>query len=159
MDPFLWNILKFKKKLKQFGEHLIREKNFWYKKIICPHVFLVCLKHIKKLLEHGEFSWKFCSCNIEIIRTYFLKIYFLLAYYVPMVIFQNYKKIVFKDWPHIAWLLFSCFHPFRQASHFLSQTPKQCISIIVRMWILQHFGVFWHWFWNPWWMAYLDYTL
>jgi hypothetical protein len=32
MDPFLWNILKFKKKLKQFCEHLIREKNFQYKK-------------------------------------------------------------------------------------------------------------------------------
>jgi len=26
MDPFLWNILKFKKKLKQFYEHLIRKK-------------------------------------------------------------------------------------------------------------------------------------
>ncbi len=31
MDPFLWNILKFTKKLNQFGEHLIREKDFWYK--------------------------------------------------------------------------------------------------------------------------------
>ncbi len=28
MDPFLWNTLKFKKKLKRFGEHLIREKGF-----------------------------------------------------------------------------------------------------------------------------------
>jgi hypothetical protein len=29
MDPFLCNILKFTKKLKTFGEHLIKEKNFW----------------------------------------------------------------------------------------------------------------------------------
>jgi hypothetical protein len=28
MDPLLWNILKFTKKLKQFGEHLIKEKDF-----------------------------------------------------------------------------------------------------------------------------------
>jgi hypothetical protein len=28
MDPFLWNILNFTKKLKQFGEHLIKEKDF-----------------------------------------------------------------------------------------------------------------------------------
>ncbi len=28
MNPFLWNILKFAKKLKRVGEHLIREKTF-----------------------------------------------------------------------------------------------------------------------------------
>jgi len=28
MDPFLWNILNFTKKMKQFGEHLIRENDF-----------------------------------------------------------------------------------------------------------------------------------
>jgi hypothetical protein len=32
MDPFLWNILKFTKKLKQFGEHLINEKDFLIQK-------------------------------------------------------------------------------------------------------------------------------
>jgi hypothetical protein len=56
MDPFLWNILKFKKKLKWFGEHLIREKYFLYKKPTCPHAFLKYFKHIKGLLKHGEFS-------------------------------------------------------------------------------------------------------
>jgi hypothetical protein len=25
----------------------------------------------KKLLKHGEFSWKFCSCNFESIKNYF----------------------------------------------------------------------------------------
>jgi hypothetical protein len=40
MDPFLWNILKFTKKLKQFGEHLIREKDFLYKKTACHMIFL-----------------------------------------------------------------------------------------------------------------------
>jgi hypothetical protein len=71
MDPFLWNILKFKQKLKWFGEHLIRKKDFRNKKTICPHVFLKCFKHIKGLLKHGEFSWKFCSCTFESIRIYF----------------------------------------------------------------------------------------
>jgi len=70
MDPFLWNILKLTKKLKQFNEHLIKEKDFWFKKTTCPHVFLECFKHIKGFLKHGEFSWKFCSCNFESIRTY-----------------------------------------------------------------------------------------
>jgi hypothetical protein len=74
MYPFLWNILKFTKKLKQFGEHLIREKYFWYKKTICPHASLKCFKHIKGLLKHGEFSWKFCSSNLESIRTDFKKL-------------------------------------------------------------------------------------
>jgi hypothetical protein len=72
MNPFSWNILRFTKKLKWFGEHLIKEKNFWYKKITDPHAFLECFKHIKGLLKHGKFSWKFCSCNFEIIRIYFL---------------------------------------------------------------------------------------
>jgi len=71
MDPFSWNILRFTKKLKWFGEHLIRKKNFWNKKTTCPHVFLEWFKHIKGLLKHGEFSWKFCSCNLESIRIYF----------------------------------------------------------------------------------------
>jgi hypothetical protein len=55
MDTFLWNILKFTKKLKQFGEHLVREKDFSYRKTTCPHGFLECFKHIKGVLKHGEF--------------------------------------------------------------------------------------------------------
>jgi hypothetical protein len=47
MDPFLWNILKFTKKLKQFGEHLIMKKDFWNKEITCAHVFL-CVLNIEK---------------------------------------------------------------------------------------------------------------
>jgi DNA modification methylase len=71
VDPFLWNILKFTKKLKWFGEHLIRENDFWYKQTTCPHAFVEWFKNIKRLLKHGEFSWKFCSYNFESIRTYF----------------------------------------------------------------------------------------
>jgi hypothetical protein len=57
MDPFMWNILKFTKKFKQFGEHLIREfMEFLNKKITYPHAFLEYFKHIKILLKHGEFS-------------------------------------------------------------------------------------------------------
>jgi hypothetical protein len=70
MDHFLWNILKSTKKLKWFGEHL-RKNDFWNKKIMCPHAFVQCFKRIKRLLKHGEFSWKFCSCNFESIRIYF----------------------------------------------------------------------------------------
>jgi hypothetical protein len=71
MNPFLRNILKFTKKLKWFGEDLIRIKDFWNKKTTYSHAFLECFKCIKGLLKHGEFSWKFCSCNFESIRIYF----------------------------------------------------------------------------------------
>jgi hypothetical protein len=56
MDPFLWNILKFTKKLKWFNEHLIREKYLLHRKHTCPHAFLKCFKHIKGLVKHAEFS-------------------------------------------------------------------------------------------------------
>jgi len=83
MNPFLWKILKFNFFLKWFGEHLIKEKNFWYKKTTCPHVFLECFKHIKGLLKHGKISWKFCSCNFEIIRIYFKnKTYIYIAVFI-----------------------------------------------------------------------------
>jgi hypothetical protein len=91
MDIFLWSILKFTKKLKQFGKHLIREKDIWYKKTTCPLFFLECFKHIKGLLKHGEFSWKFCSCNFESVKNYFKNDFFNI-YNVPMVIFQKFKK-------------------------------------------------------------------
>ncbi len=116
MDPFLWNILNFTKKLKWFGEHLIKEKGFWYKKTTWPHVFLECFKHIKWLLKHGEFSWKFCSCNFEDIRNYY-NIYniivYLFWYSVPMVIFEIFKK-QFKKIVHIVWFLFFTFTPRRR---------------------------------------------
>jgi hypothetical protein len=56
MDTFLWNILKFTKKKKQFGEHLVRKRTFDTKKTTYPHSFLECFKHIKGFLKHGEFS-------------------------------------------------------------------------------------------------------
>jgi len=90
MDPFLWNILKFIKKLKWFGEHLIRKKNFWNKKTTCPHAFLECFRQIKNLLKHDEFSWKFCNCNFESIRIYFKISRIFLIHSVPMVIFQKF---------------------------------------------------------------------
>jgi hypothetical protein len=40
MDPFLWKILNFTKKLKRFGEHLTRKKTFETKK---PHVHMFFL--------------------------------------------------------------------------------------------------------------------
>jgi hypothetical protein len=91
MDPFSWNTLKFTKKLKWFGEHLIRKKYFWNKKTVCPHVFFECFKHIKIFLKHGEFSWKFCNCNFESIRIYFRNLTNFLIYSVPMVIFQKFN--------------------------------------------------------------------
>jgi hypothetical protein len=70
MDPLLWNILKFIKWLKWFGEHLIRKKDFWNKKTTCPDAFLECFKQTKIFLKHGEFSWKFCNCNFESTKIY-----------------------------------------------------------------------------------------
>ncbi len=92
MDPFLWNILKFITKIKQFGEHLIRGKDFWLKKTTCPHAFLECFKNIKGLLKHAEFSLKFCSCNFESIRIHSKNKTIFLIYSVRMVIFQIFKK-------------------------------------------------------------------
>jgi hypothetical protein len=43
MDLFLWNILKFTKKLKLFSEHLIRENDFWLKKPPIHMLFLSAL--------------------------------------------------------------------------------------------------------------------
>jgi hypothetical protein len=43
MDPFSWNILKFAKKLKWFGEHLIKKKTFETKKSPMHTFFLSAL--------------------------------------------------------------------------------------------------------------------
>ncbi len=93
-------ILKFTKKLKQFGKHLIKEKDFWYKKTTCPHAFLKCFQHIKGLLKHGEFSIKFYSCNFESI------IYIYIMF--PWWFFKN-KKTIFKDCPYTIWFFFFAF--------------------------------------------------
>jgi hypothetical protein len=42
--------IKFTKKLKKIGEHLIRGKDFDTKKT-CGHVFLECFNNIKRTLE------------------------------------------------------------------------------------------------------------
>jgi hypothetical protein len=111
MDPFLWNILKFIKYWKWFGEYLIRKKNFWNKKTTCPHVFLECFKHIKGHLKHCEFSWKLCSFKFENIKFYFKILTNFLIYNLPTVIFQTFEKHFFKDCPHTLWFLISCFCP------------------------------------------------
>jgi hypothetical protein len=86
--------IKVHKKIENIWWTFIKEKNFWYKKTTCPHDFFECFKHIKGLLKHGEFSWKFCNCNFESIRIYFNFVFFkfFLTYSVPMVIFQILKK-------------------------------------------------------------------
>jgi len=110
MDP-LWNILNFIKKLKWFGEQLIRKKDFWNKKTTYPHVFFHWFKHIKRFLKHVEFSWNFCNCNFESIRIYFKIFMNFLIYNVPITIFSKIRKTIFKDYSHTLWLLISCCHP------------------------------------------------
>ncbi len=105
MDPFLWNIFKFTKKLKRFNEHLIREMTFDLKNSLV-HIFFEWFKHIKRFLKHGEFSWKFCNSNFENIRIYFNYIYS-----VPMVIFQIFKKQFFSTIHTLLGSFFSYFHP------------------------------------------------
>jgi hypothetical protein len=88
MDPFLWNILKFTKKLNWFVEHLIRKKKL-KQKTTYPHAFLECFKHIKGLLKHGGFSWKFYNYNFKSIKNY-LKNYNFFWYIVfPWWFFKN----------------------------------------------------------------------
>jgi hypothetical protein len=94
MDPFLWNILKFTNKLKQFGEHLIRTKGFWNKKTTYPHAFLECFKNIKGFLKHDEFSLKFCSCNFESIKTYLKNKQFFWYIMFPWWFFKKSKNIL-----------------------------------------------------------------
>ncbi len=83
--------IKVHKKIERVGEHLIKGKKNWLKETTCSHAFLECFKHIKALLKHGKFSWKFCSYNFENIKTFKIYIYFNI-YSVHIVIFQIFKK-------------------------------------------------------------------
>jgi hypothetical protein len=78
--------------LERFGEHLTRISDFETKIPICSCDFLQCIKHIKGILKHGEFSWKICSCNFESIRIYLKNETFFLICNVSMMIFQNFKN-------------------------------------------------------------------
>jgi hypothetical protein len=71
MDPFLWVYQSSKKKFEMILWTFERKKDFWSGKPTYPHVFFECFKHIKGLLKHCEFSWKFCSCNFESLRPCF----------------------------------------------------------------------------------------
>jgi len=111
MDPFLWSILKFTKKLKWFNEHLIRKKNFWNKKTTWPHVFFECFKYIKRFLKLGEFHENFVVTTLKV-ETFMWKIQRIFWYIAfPWWFFKN-LKLVFKDYSHILWFFISCFHPF-----------------------------------------------
>jgi hypothetical protein len=105
----LMEYTKVHKNIKMIGEHLIREKNFWYKKITCQHAFLECFKYIKMFLKHVESSWKFCNYNFEhYIRNDFKnKINF--WYMFPWWFFKSSKKKI-ENCPHIDWLFLSYFH-------------------------------------------------
>jgi hypothetical protein len=108
---------KIHKKIKMISEHLIRKKDFWYKKITCQHAFLKCFKHIKRFLKHGEFSWKFCNYNFEnYIRNYFKnKINF--WYMFPWWFFKSSKNNFWKLYTH--WLvLFFFFPPYHKVCEF-----------------------------------------
>jgi hypothetical protein len=73
-ESLLLEYIKVQKKLEIIQWTFDKEKRLLRQKTICPHVFLECFKHIKGLLKHGEFSWKFCSCNFGSIRVYFKKL-------------------------------------------------------------------------------------
>jgi hypothetical protein len=70
MDPFLWKKLKFTKKKEMIWWIFDKEKRLLKQKTTYPHAFLECFKHIKGLLKHGGFSWKFYSYNFQSIRIY-----------------------------------------------------------------------------------------
>jgi hypothetical protein len=62
--------IKVKKKFEMIWWTFDKGKGLLIQKTTCPHAFLEWFKHIKGFLKHGEFSWKFCSCNFESIKTY-----------------------------------------------------------------------------------------
>jgi hypothetical protein len=62
MDPFLWNILN----LKQFGEQLIKENYFWYKKITCPQLFLNVLNIQKDSWNMVNFHGNFVVATLKV---------------------------------------------------------------------------------------------
>jgi hypothetical protein len=59
MDPFLWNVLKFSKKLKQFGEHLIWKKIFETKNPLVHMLFLSALNIEKNFWNMVNFHENF----------------------------------------------------------------------------------------------------
>jgi hypothetical protein len=63
--------IKVHKKIEMIWWTFDKGKGLLIQKTAYPHAFHECFKHIKGLLKHGEFSWKFCSHNFENIRTYF----------------------------------------------------------------------------------------
>jgi len=88
--------IKVHKKIETICWTFIKEKDFWYKKTTCPHAFLKGFKHIKGFSKHGEFSWKFWSCNFESIRIDF-KFLFAFDILCSHGDFSNFQKIVFND--------------------------------------------------------------
>jgi hypothetical protein len=96
MDPLLWNILKFTKKLKWFDEHLIRKKDFWNLKTTYSHAFFECLKHIKGFLKHGNFHENLVIATLKV-EQFFLKIKWIFWYIVfPWWFFKNLKNSFLK---------------------------------------------------------------
>jgi hypothetical protein len=91
------------------GKGILIKKKKKKKKTTCLHVFPKCFKHIKWLLKHGEFSWKFCSCNFESIRSLYIYIYiYILCSHGD---FSNFQKTIFKDCPHTIWFYFFLLSP------------------------------------------------
>ncbi len=87
-----------------------KKKTFtWNIKTTCPHIVLECFKHVKGLLKHGDFSWKFCSCNFDNIRSFFKNLTIFLIYSVPTMIFYKFEKYFLRT---IHTLYGSLFHAF-----------------------------------------------
>jgi hypothetical protein len=103
MDPFLWNILKFTKKLKWFYEHLIRKSTFERKKPLVHMFFLSALNIQKDFWNMVNFHENFVIATWKVFK------FICICSHGDS---SKIQKIVLKDCPHTSWLLFSCFHPF-----------------------------------------------
>jgi hypothetical protein len=99
--------IKIHKKIEPIWWTFDKGKGFFIQRTTCPHVFLEC---IKRLLKHGEFSWKFCSCSFENIRIYFRNQTIFLIYNILVVIFQKFKKSFSRTIYTLFGFFFPCFH-------------------------------------------------
>jgi hypothetical protein len=103
--------IKIHKKIETIWWTFDKGKGLLIQKTTYPHAFCECFKHIKGLLKHGEFSWKFCTHNFESTKIYLKNKTIFLYIQCSHGDFSNFYKTIVKDCPHTSWLLFSYFHP------------------------------------------------
>jgi hypothetical protein len=63
--------VRIHKKVENICFKFDKYKKNWNKKTRCPHPFLDCFKHMKRLLKHHEFCMKFFGYNFGSMKIYY----------------------------------------------------------------------------------------